>query len=159
MYNCIGKAPVKLIPEYFGIPIIDPDKSLNPSLLPLCTVESITEEAASSDLILKVRLKSVLTEFVGRYPEVFSSKTNGIWNTFKSNKTRREQSQIDRVLRKGVATIIFWKDGRKTVAVQRKGDEVWDSEKGFTFAYLKHGNFDYKQFCWDLKHFCVDENE
>ena len=157
MYNCISKAPVKLIPEYFGIPIIDQDKSLNPSLLPLCTVESITEEAASSDLIIKVRLKSVLTEVVGRHPEVFASKMNGSWNTLKPNKTRREQSQIDRVLRKGVATIIFWKDGRKTVAVQRKGDEVWDAEKGFTFAYLKHGNFDYKQFCWDLKHFCVDE--
>ena len=156
MYNCIGNAPVKLIPEYFGIPIIDQDKSLNPSLLPFCTVESITEVATSSDLILKVRLKSVLTEFVGRHPEVFASKMNSIWNTFKSNKTRREQSQIDRVLRKGVATIIFWKDGCKTVAVQRKGDEVWDAEKGFTFAYLKHGNFDYKQFCWDLKHFCVD---
>ena len=157
MYRCIEKAPVKLIPEYFGIPIIDQDKFLNPSLLPFCTVEAISEEAASSDLILKVRLKSALTEVVGRHPEVFASKMSGIWNTFKSNKTRREQSQIDRVLRKGVATIIFWKDGRKTVAVQRKGDEVWDAEKGFTFAYLKHGNFDYKQFCWDLKHFCVDE--
>ena len=155
MYNCIGKAPIKLIPEFFGVPIIDQDKSLNPSLLPFCTVEAISEKAASSDLILKVRMRSFLAEVVGRHPEVFASKMNGIWNTFKSNKTRREQSQIDRVLRKGVATIIFWKDGSKTVAVQHDGD-VWDAEKGFVFAYIKRPSFDYKQFCWDLKHFCVD---
>lgn len=70
-------------------------------------------------------------------------------------KTHAEKSQIKEVRVKHPATIIFWKDGTRTVAVQREGDEIWDAEKGFTFAYLKHPNFDYKQFCWDMKHFCL----
>lgn len=74
-----------------------------------------------------------------------------------SKGTHAERSQIKDVKIKRPATIIFWKDGSKTVSVQRAGDIAWDSEKGFTFAYLKHGEFEYKQFCWDLKHFCKQE--
>ena len=43
---------------------------------------------------------------------------------------------IDRVIFNDPATIIYWKDGSKTV-VKRSDDDVWDPEKGFCMAVIK----------------------
>ena len=43
---------------------------------------------------------------------------------------------IDRVIFNDPATIIYWKDGSKTV-VKRSEDDVWDPEKGFCMAIIK----------------------
>ena len=43
---------------------------------------------------------------------------------------------IDRVIFNDPATIIYWKDGSKTV-VKRSEDDIWDPEKGFCMAIIK----------------------
>ena len=43
---------------------------------------------------------------------------------------------IDRVIFNDPATIIYWKDGSKTV-VKRSDDDIWDPEKGFCMAIIK----------------------
>ena len=43
---------------------------------------------------------------------------------------------IDRVIFNDPATIIYWKDGSKTV-VKRSDDDIWDPEKGFCMAVIK----------------------
>ena len=43
---------------------------------------------------------------------------------------------IDRVIFNDPATIIYWKDGSKTV-VKRSEDDIWDPEKGFCMAVIK----------------------
>ena len=43
---------------------------------------------------------------------------------------------IDRVIFYDPATIIYWKDGSKTV-VKRSEDDIWDPEKGFCMAVIK----------------------
>ena len=85
---------------------------------------------------------------ISKYVDVFTMKAGQV----PANPTYREKSPVGRVVHNGPATIIFWKDGSKTVAVQHEGD-IWDDEKGFVFAYIKRPSFNYKQFCWDLKHF------
>ena len=43
---------------------------------------------------------------------------------------------IDSVIFNDPATIIYWKDGSKTV-VKRSEDDIWDPEKGFCMAVIK----------------------
>jgi hypothetical protein len=43
---------------------------------------------------------------------------------------------IDRVIFNDPATIVYWKDGSKTV-VKRAEDDIWDSEKGISMAIVK----------------------
>lgn len=87
---------------------------------------------------------------ISKYVDVFTMRAGQV----PAKPTYREKSPVDRVVHNGPATIIFWKDGSKTVAVQHEGD-IWDDEKGFVFAYIKRPSFNYKQFCWDLQHFVV----
>lgn len=91
---------------------------------------------------------------ISKYVDVLTMKATQV----PVKQTYRAKSPVQRVVNNGPATIIFWKDGSKTVAIQHDGDG-WDAEKGFVFAYIKRPSFNYKQFCWDLKHFCVDKNE
>ena len=44
--------------------------------------------------------------------------------------------KVERVIFNHPATIIFWKDGSKTVVKCQQGD-IYDKEKGFVMAYLK----------------------
>lgn len=44
--------------------------------------------------------------------------------------------KVERVIFNHPATIIFWKDGSKTVVKCQQGD-TYDKEKGFVMAYLK----------------------
>ena len=50
--------------------------------------------------------------------------------------------EVKKVIFNDPATIIYWKDGTKTVVKCQKGD-VFDSEKGFAMAFLKK--------CWGNK--------
>ena len=50
--------------------------------------------------------------------------------------------EIKKVIFNDPATIVYWKDGTKTVVKCQKGD-VFDSEKGFAMAFLKK--------CWGNK--------
>ena len=61
---------------------------------------------------------------------------------------------IDRVIFNDPATIIYWKDGSKTV-VKRSDDDIWDSEKGFCMAIIKklYGNTSF------IKRFIEPEEE
>lgn len=45
--------------------------------------------------------------------------------------------EIERVIFNRPATIVFWKDGTKTVVVRQKGDR-YDKEKGLAMAIVKH---------------------
>lgn len=68
-------------------------------------------------------------------------------------------TDIDHVLFNNPATIIFWKDGTKTVVKCQEGDE-FDEEIGFACCYLKRvlGSKGYTKFCkalndiWEKKH-------
>ena len=56
--------------------------------------------------------------------------------------------EVKKVIFNDPATIVYWKDGTKTVVKCQKGD-VFDSEKGFAMAFLKKcwgntGNFNDK---------------
>ena len=50
--------------------------------------------------------------------------------------------EVKKVIFNDPATIVYWKDGTKTVVKCQKGD-VFDSEKGFAMAFLKK--------CWGNK--------
>lgn len=52
-----------------------------------------------------------------------------------------DEKEIDRVIFNDPATIIYWKDGKKTVVKCQPGDE-YDKEKGFMAAVMKklYGN-------------------
>ena len=69
---------------------------------------------------------------------------------------------IDRVIFNDPATIIYWKDGSKTV-VKRSDDDIWDSEKGLCMAIIKklYGNTSFiKRFMEpeeDIKILTVEE--
>lgn len=43
---------------------------------------------------------------------------------------------IDRVIFQDTATVVFWKDGTKTV-VKTQNDETFDKEKGLAMAFTK----------------------
>lgn len=55
----------------------------------------------------------------------------------KGKKRRKVCSSIASVAYKKPATIVFWKDGDKTVA-KCGPDDVWDEEKGLLVAMVKH---------------------
>lgn len=65
--------------------------------------------------------------------------------SWEKNYERVDMPFIDRVIFNGPATIVFWKDGTKTV-VKCRQDEAFDYEKGLAMAMCKRlygnkGNF------------------
>ena len=60
---------------------------------------------------------------------------------YKKHNTREDGKWLDLVPEKvkfsGPATIIFWKDGTKTVVKCQEEDEYFDEEKGIAMCYLK----------------------
>ena len=58
-----------------------------------------------------------------------------VYNAYFGNKNKN-LPEIKSVLYHKPATIIFWKDGTKTVVKAQK-KEKYDNEKGFVMAYLK----------------------
>lgn len=52
------------------------------------------------------------------------------------NRTASNVPAIDRVLFQDTATVVFWKDGTKTV-VKTQNDETFDKEKGLAMAFVK----------------------
>ena len=51
------------------------------------------------------------------------------------DKLRRVYSEPEKIIFNGPATIVFWKDGTKTVV--KAENEAFDPEKGIAMAYLK----------------------
>ena len=60
----------------------------------------------------------------------------------KNMKDINNIPEVKKVIFNDPATIVYWKDGTKTVVKCQKGD-VFDSEKGFAMAFLKK--------CWGNK--------
>lgn len=58
-----------------------------------------------------------------------------------SVSVKAETPVIDRVIFQDTATVVFWKDGTKTVVKTQNG-ETFDKEKGLAMAFVKkiHGN-------------------
>lgn len=53
-------------------------------------------------------------------------------------RTRAAMPMVDHIIANEPATIVFWADGSKTVVKQQPGDGVYDVEKGFAMALIKH---------------------
>lgn len=69
----------------------------------------------------------------------------------------REVPEIDRVIFNNPATIVFWKDGTKTVVKKQKGDR-YSKEAGLALCYMKKvlgnkGNFNnqFRKWCGEEK--------
>ena len=62
--------------------------------------------------------------------------------------------EIKRVIFNNPATIIYWKDGTKTVVKCQPGD-TWDEEKGFMAAYLKKLLGNDNTFNKLIKRYCI----
>ena len=73
-------------------------------------------------------------------------------NKTPAKRTHRERSLVQRVVYNDPATIIFWKDGTKTVVKKQEGD-VYDAEKGFMAAYLKKMLGNDNQYNYEIKWF------
>lgn len=64
---------------------------------------------------------------------------------------------IKRVIFNNPATIIFWKDGTKTIVKCQDGD-VYDEEKGFVMAYLKKLLGNDNTFNKEIKKYCIEQH-
>lgn len=69
-------------------------------------------------------------------------------------------TDIDRVIFNDPATIVFWKDGTKTV-VKCHPEDTFDEEIGFMCCYLKRilGSKDYTKFCGYLNDIWEQKND
>lgn len=67
---------------------------------------------------------------------------------FGKDISMRRTTDIDRVLFNDPATIVFWKDGTKTV-VKCHPEDTFDEEIGFMCCYLKRilSSKEYSKFC------------
>lgn len=68
-------------------------------------------------------------------------------------------TDIDRVIFNDPATIVFWKDGTKTV-VKCHPEDTFDEEIGFTCCYLKRvlSSKEYTKFCEYLNNIWKQKN-
>lgn len=75
---------------------------------------------------------------VAKYIETDVKATQMLWekNNPHLKKYKPTLPEIDRVIFNNPATIVFWKDGTKTI-VQVKKDEPFDPEKGLAMAMVK----------------------
>ena len=74
----------------------------------------------------------------------------GVFNEYKATP------KINRVIFNNPATIIFWKDGTKTVVKCQSGD-TYDEEKGFVMAYLKKLLGNDNTFNKMIKRYCIEQ--
>lgn len=77
----------------------------------------------SNDIINRYYLNDILT-------------TNELYKDYQSVKNSRKSFEIKDVIFNDPATIVFWKDGSKTV-VKCKGKDTFDPEKGLAMAIVK----------------------
>lgn len=70
-------------------------------------------------------------------------------DAFRRSQEERRKLQIEKVIFNNPATIVFWKDGTKTVVKCQKGD-IYDEEKGLAMAICKkvfgNGSGYYEEF-------------
>lgn len=62
-------------------------------------------------------------------------------NSIRIRKELPAELDVDHIVQSGPATIVFWKDGEKTVVKAQKG-EPFDAEKGIALCFMKrlYGN-------------------
>lgn len=77
--------------------------------------------------------------FKNEFADAYSYVMNEIIKDVESQRRDKEYGlgAIDRVIAHDPATIIYWKDGTKTVVKCMPGDE-YDVEKGIAMAVIKH---------------------
>ena len=96
---------------------------------------SFTDDLIDEPLLFEIRLvyeKPILHHIYANNNLFFSPSEININNI----------PEVKKVIFNDPATIVYWKDGTKTVVKCQKGDD-FDSEKGFAMAFLKK--------CWGNK--------
>lgn len=78
-------------------------------------------------------------QLIGTIPEIREEIFNS--DSFKyvlhtNNKPSMTMPEIDRIIFNDPATVVIWKDGKKTVVKTQKG-EKYDPEKGLAMAVMK----------------------
>jgi len=132
--------------EYFGIPVLQSDGTLNPALAGLCEVTSVEQRY----------MEPVRFEITMKEPTRMDKFTNKLFDAYQNltksvpKKTHRERDVVDRVVHNPPATIVFWKDKTKTVVKQQDGD-AYDPEKGFMAACTKKLFGNDNQFNYEIK--------
>ena len=134
MINCIGG------------PVSSPDGTLNPDIAKYCYVNTIEfgyDEPMKIEITVKepINMDTITSRLCNEYAKLMGPR---------KKKTHRERDLIDRVLHNPPATIVFWKDGTKTVVKQQDGD-VYNPEHGFTAACAKKLFGNDNQFNYELK--------
>ena len=94
-----------------------------------------TELGGASEITLTGQL-------IGKIPEIREELFNS--DSFKyvlgvertNNKKSMTMPEIDRVIFNDPATVVIWKDGKKTIVKTQKG-EKYDPEKGLAMAVMK----------------------
>ena len=99
-----------------------------------CGVRPIAKKTSFyDDDMLDYLLKDIINE-KARDAE---KELNGYIKEKAKTKIRTFNNRIDRVVFNDPATIIFWKNGDKTVVKCQPG-EIYDEEKGLALAIIKH---------------------
>ena len=96
---------------------------------------SFTDDLINESLLFEINLvykKPILHHIYANSYLSFSPSETIVYNI----------PEVKKVIFNDPATIVYWKDGTKTVVKCQKGD-VFDSEKGFAMAFLKK--------CWGNK--------
>lgn len=101
-----------------------------------------------------VRL-SKQTEYFIDQKKLIRSALNSVYGANSVYMSEKAKDLIDRVIFHDPATIIYWKDGTKTVVKCKEG-EKFDKAIGFVMALLKHESG--KDFHAILKEWTSDKN-
>ena len=90
-----------------------------------------------------------------KFKNVGYISTDGFFKWFLDTKT----TDIDRVIFNDPATIVFWKDGTKTI-VKCHPEDTFDEEIGFMCCYLKRvlSSKEYTKFCGYLNDIWEQKN-
>lgn len=133
-------------PVYYGLNP-KPQTFLSDGFFPESLKKEIAIEFKKTEEILNSKSATLydqealkmLAEICGIYDEASKAERMGIPVTIE--KKVKAPHEIEKVIFNDPATIVFWKDGTKTVVKAQNG-EAFDPEKGLAMAFFKkmHGN-------------------
>ena len=134
------------LPVYYGLNP-KPQTFLSDGFFPESLKKEIAIEFKKTEEILNSKSATLydqealkmLAEISGIYDEASKAERMGIPVTIE--KKVKAPHEIEKVIFNDPATIVFWKDGTKTVVKAQNG-EAFDPEKGLAMAFFKkmHGN-------------------
>ena len=97
--------------------------------------------------------------------DIMKDKAKEVEETLKKEVEKKKRKAIDKFANETIKnvyfndpyTVIIWKDGTKTIVKCQPGD-VYDKEKGFALAILKHLSGDTNYFNTIFKKWLPEEN-